>query len=181
MLPVLCFAQGTKVYFSPNGGCRDEVVSQISKARKSIDIAMYDFTSWPIAKELLKAKKSGVVIRIVLDKAQETQASSMRKYLTQKGFELRFHNGPGLMHNKFAIIDGQTLLTGSFNWTISADLKNEENLIVLTDAGVIRDYERRFEYIYRGSSKKGKNLIPARHQKHNESNLYFHSPVRFFR
>ena len=59
------------------------------------------------------------------------------------------------MHNKFAVIDGRVLLTGSFNWTASADKRNEENLLIIMDKDLIKKYEERFVYLWRSS---GRNL-----------------------
>lgn len=138
----------TRVYFSPDGGCQDVIISEIGRAGKSIDIAMYTFTSREIAEELVRAKDRGVRVRVVLDKGQETQTYSKSRYLIKRGFDVKYHAGSGIMHNKFAIIDGAVLITGSFNWTPTADRKNEENLLLITDPGIIKKYQERFEYLW---------------------------------
>jgi len=147
MLAINAFAE-TRVYFSPNGGCTDAIVKQISQAQKKIDIAMYAFTSRPIAQELVKAKEGGVAIRILLDKAQETQAYSKSRYFINKGIEVRYDTGSGLMHNKIGIIDGKVLITGSFNWTAQAEIRNAENLLIIEDPELIKKYSERFEYLW---------------------------------
>ncbi len=152
-LPNVLFAD-TKVYFSPNGGCQDAVISEIHTAQNTVDIAMYFLTSREIAQELVKAKERKVTVRIVLDQGQETQNYSKSRYLIKRGFEVKYHIGPGIMHNKFALIDGKVLLTGSFNWTPTANEKNEENLLIITDKDLIKKYEERFEYLWK-SSRKG--------------------------
>ncbi len=143
----------TQVYFSPNGGCQDAITSEISKTQKTIDIAMYYLTSREIAQELVKAKDRNVKVRIVLDQSQETQTYSKSRYLIKRGFEVKYHVGPGLMHNKFAVIDGKVLITGSFNWTPTANEKNEENLLIMTDKELILKYQARFEYLWEHSRK----------------------------
>jgi len=148
-----CFGEETSVYFSPNGGCQKAIISEISKAQKTIDIAMYYLTSREIAQELVKAKDRNVRVRIVLDKSQETQTYSKSRYLIKRGFEVKYHTGSGLMHNKFAIIDSKMLITGSFNWTPTADQKNEENLLIMTDKDLIKKYQTRFEYLWERSRK----------------------------
>lgn len=145
----------TKVYFSPNGGCQEAVITEITKAQKTIDIAMYSFTSREIAQALVEAQARHVMIRIVLDKAQRKERYSKSRYLISKGIDVKFHFGPGLMHNKFAVIDGRALLTGSFNWTASANKRNEENLLILMDNDLIKKYEERFEYLWQGSGIEG--------------------------
>jgi len=143
----------TLVYFSPNGGCQDAIITEISKAQKTIDIAMYYLTSREIAEELVKAKDRNVRIRIVLDPSQETQTYSKSRYLIKRGFEVKYYTGSGLMHNKFAIVDTKVLITGSFNWTPTANEKNEENLLIMTDSELIKKYEDRFGYLWERSRK----------------------------
>ena len=160
LIAVIAFAD-TQVYFSPNGGCQNAVITEIGKAQKTIDIAMYYLTSREIAQELVRAKDRNVKVRIVLDKSQEAQAYSKSRYLIKRGFEVKYHTGPGLMHNKFALIDDKVLITGSFNWTPTANQKNEENLLMITDKELIKKYEDRFEYLWKmgrkGELKEGQN------------------------
>ena len=141
----------TAVYFSPKGGCQDAIIGEIDKAQKTIDIAMYYFTSREIAQELVKVKYSNVKVRIVLDSSQEEEAYSKSRYFIDRGFEVRYYAGSGLMHNKFAVIDGKVLITGSFNWTPTADRKNEENLLIMTDKELLKKYSDRFEYLWEKS------------------------------
>ncbi len=155
--PWLCRGQEILVYFSPNGGCQQAVVSQIRKAAQSIDIAMYYLSSGDIARALVKARENNVRVRIVLDQGQEIEPASKSGYLVKHGFEIRYHLGFGLMHNKFAIIDGKSLITGSFNWTLTAEERNEENLLIITDAGTIEKYEERFNYLWDTSRVDSRN------------------------
>jgi phosphatidylserine/phosphatidylglycerophosphate/cardiolipin synthase-like enzyme len=137
-----------RVYFSPNGGCQEAVITEINKAQKSIDIAMFSITSREIAQALIKAKERGANVKIVLDTSQVKEHFSKGKYLISKGMDVKFHLGPGLMHDKFAVIDGRVLLTGSFNWTASADKKNAENLLIITDRGLAEKYIKQFKHLW---------------------------------
>ena len=138
----------TRVFFSPNGGCTDAIVKAISQSQKTIDIMMYSFSSRPIAQELVLAKDRGIKNRILLDRAQEKQKYSKSRYFIQRGFDVRYDTGSGLMHNKVGIIDGQLLVTGSFNWTAQAEKFNAENLLLLTDPTLIKAYQERFNYLW---------------------------------
>ena len=109
---------------------------------------MYYLTSREIAQELVKAKDRKVIVRIVLDKSQETQNYSKSRYLIKRDFEVKYHTGSGLMHNKFAIIDGKVLITGSFNWTDSAEHYNYENAIFISDPETIKKYQQKFDKIW---------------------------------
>jgi phosphatidylserine/phosphatidylglycerophosphate/cardiolipin synthase-like enzyme len=117
----------------------------------TIDIGMYSFTSRQIAQALVDAKNRNVQIRIVLDKAQKNEQYSKSRYLISNGIDVKYHLGPGLMHNKFAVIDGQEVITGSFNWTASAEKRNEENLLVITDKAFSKRYSERFNHLWSGS------------------------------
>jgi len=138
----------TRVYFSPNGGCTDAIVQEINRAQKSIDVMMYAFTSRPIVQEMVKAKERGVAIRVLLDKAQETQKFAKGRYFTNKGIEVRYDTGAGLMHNKVGIIDGKLVFAGSFNWTAQAEKYNAENLLVIDDQVLIKKYQERFDLLW---------------------------------
>jgi len=145
------FAESTKVLFSPNGGCQDAVVQEISQAQKTIDIAMYNLTTREISQEIIKAKERGVQIRVFLDQGEGNGKYSKGRYLMDKGVDVRFYAGTGLMHNKFAVIDNRVLITGSFNWTASAERENQENLLIITDQNVVKQYSQRFEILWRGN------------------------------
>jgi len=154
----LCVAQqDIKVYFSPNGGCQQAVISEIRKAAQTIDIAMYYLSSRDITRALVQASENNVRVRIVLDQSQEIEHASKSGYLIKHGFEVRYHLGFGLMHNKFAIIDGKSLITGSFNWTLTAEERNEENLLIITDEGTIEKYKERFNYLWNTSRLDSRN------------------------
>jgi phosphatidylserine/phosphatidylglycerophosphate/cardiolipin synthase-like enzyme len=155
------------VYFSPNGGCEKAVISEIRKASQTIDIAMYFLSSRDIARAVIKARDNNVRVRMVLDQGQEIESASKSGYLVKHAVDVRYHLGFGLMHNKFAIIDGKSLITGSFNWTRTAEERNEENLLVITgEKAAIEDFRRRFEYLWSTSrpdsrNAKGVQAVPA--------------------
>jgi len=164
--PWLCPAADIKVYFSPNGGCQHAVIDQIRSARRTIDIAMYYLSSPQIARALVDANQRQVQIRIVLDQSQEIESASKSGYLIKHGLKIKYHLGFGLMHNKFAVIDARSLITGSFNWTSTAQEKNEENLLIMTDQPLIAKYQERFEYLWNTSrfdlrNAQGVEILPA--------------------
>ena len=143
-------AESIRALFSPNGGCQEAVIQEISQAQKTIDIAMYNLTTREISQDLIKAKERGVQIRIFLDKGESNGKYSKGRYLMDKGIDVRFYAGTGLMHNKFAVFDNRRLITGSFNWTASAERNNQENLLIITDENVVKQYVQRFEILWAG-------------------------------
>ncbi len=87
-------------------------------------------TSKPIAKALVEAHQKGVQVEIILDKENFDKNSSMAKFLARAEIPL-FLDGKHTAHNKIIILDGETVITGSFNFTKAADEKNAENIMCL--------------------------------------------------
>lgn len=120
-----------EAFFSPNGSATEAVVQEIRSARQEVLVQAYSFTSKPIAKALIDAKKRGVKIEAVLDKSNATAKYSAATFLYNAGIQVLIDDKHAIAHNKIMIIDRQTLITGSFNFTAAAENKNAENLLVL--------------------------------------------------
>ncbi len=128
-----------EVYFSPNGGCTDAIVKTIDAAQKSLLVQAYFFTSSPIAKALVEAKKRGLDVRVILDKSQIAGGYSSAETLAQGGVPTWIDSQHAVAHNKVIIVDGTTVITGSFNFTSGAEKNNAENLLILHDNKPLAD------------------------------------------
>lgn len=140
-----------KAYFSPNGHIRARIIEEISNSKNSIDIAMFNFTSYGTQSALNKALKRGVKIRIIADLGESEDIHSVIGPLKESGFMVKLVKGKGkngLMHNKFAIFDRKILLTGSYNWTETAEHYNYENALFLTERSIINEYEKEFDLLW---------------------------------
>ena len=73
------------VYFSPKGGCTEAVVAALDKAKSTVPVQAYSFTSAPIAKALVEAHRWGVKVQAVLDKSQRTESFSTRPVVVKDG------------------------------------------------------------------------------------------------
>jgi phosphatidylserine/phosphatidylglycerophosphate/cardiolipin synthase-like enzyme len=107
------------------------VLSTVKAAQKSIRVAAYSFTSQPIAAALVDARKRGVDVRVVADAKSNTGKYTAVTYLANQGVPARLNDRYAIHHHKFMVVDGQTLQTGSFNYSKSAEEKNAENVLVL--------------------------------------------------
>ena len=134
----------TEVYFSLYGNPQKEIIKNINQAEAFINIAMYIFTDREIALPLAKARERGVKVRLYLDKDQVDYKYSQSRLLVQKGIKTRISTNNYVMHHKFAIIDNRILLTGSYNWTFSANNRNDENLMVIDDPEIIEIFQNQF-------------------------------------
>jgi phosphatidylserine/phosphatidylglycerophosphate/cardiolipin synthase-like enzyme len=146
-----------EVYFSPHGGCTDAIIRELNKAKSTVLVQAYSFTSAPIAKTLLNAHKRRVKVEVILDKSQRTQKYSSATFLFNTGITTKIDVEHAIAHNKVMIIDGETVITGSFNFTTAAENKNAENLLIIHDKKLASFYIKnwqehdRHSEVYRGS------------------------------
>ena len=131
---------GIQVYFSPHGGCTEAVVENLNKATNSVLVQAYSFTSAPIAQALVDAKKRRVNVQVILDKSQRTEKYSSADFVAHAGIPTFIDAKHAIAHNKIMVIDGRTILTGSFNFTKAAESNNAENLLVIKDIELARKY-----------------------------------------
>ncbi|MBP8036260.1 MAG: phospholipase D family protein [Negativicutes bacterium] len=130
--PNIVNATGTiEVAFSPNGGGAATIIKAIGQAQKTIKVQAYSFTNADIAKALLDASKRGVQVRVVLDKSQETEKYTSATFLANSGVPVRIDDDFAIAHNKIMILDDETVITGSFNFTKAAEERNAENVLVI--------------------------------------------------
>ena len=134
----------TEVYFSLYDNPQKEIIKNINQTEAFINIAMYIFTDKEIAIPLVKAQERGVKVRLYLDQDQVDYQYSQSRFLVQKGIKVRISTNNYIMHHKFAIIDNRLLLTGSYNWTFSANNRNDENLMVIDDPEIIEIFQNQF-------------------------------------
>ena len=134
----------TEVYFSLSDNPQKTIIKNINQAEAFINIAMYIFTDREIAIPLVKARERGVKVRVYLDQDQVDYKYSQSRFLVQKGIKVRISTNNYIMHHKFAIIDNRLLLTGSYNWTFSANKRNDENLMVIDDPEIIEIFQNQF-------------------------------------
>jgi phosphatidylserine/phosphatidylglycerophosphate/cardiolipin synthase-like enzyme len=137
---------GISVYFSPSGGCTEAIVAEIEKAQKSIKLQAYSFTSAPIAKAIVDANKRGVQVTAILGKSQRTEKYSSATFLQNQNVPVFIDAKHAIAHNKIILIDGKTIITGSFNFTKAAEENNAENLLIIRGkADLVGGYERNFQ------------------------------------
>jgi cardiolipin hydrolase len=137
-----------EVYFSPGDACWRRIVQLCSRVEKSLDICVFTITDDRIAGAILDAHRRGIPVRVITDNEKAYDEGSAVTRLSQAGVAVRVDNSPYHMHHKFAVFDGDAVLTGSYNWTRGASEYNEENLVVLRDRTLIAAYRTAFERLW---------------------------------
>ncbi len=135
------------VCFTPGQSCLPKVIKSIDNSKSSILLLGYSFTSKPITQALIQAKKRGVNVRIVLDHSQQYQKYSKEviQILLNNRLDVRFDHSVKIAHNKVLIIDNLQTITGSYNWSHSAEFNNAENLVFINAQEVAKRYTVYFE------------------------------------
>lgn len=122
-----------RVYFSPGGRCTDAIVAEIKGAKATLDVQAYSFTSPSIASAVKAAFERGVKVRLVLDSSQRTNRYLSAMYLFNGNVPVWIDDRHAIAHNKVMLIDGKTIITGSFNFTQAAERSNAENVLIIHD------------------------------------------------
>lgn len=125
------------VYFSPGGGSRAAILEQIRGAREEIIAVLYYFTDQGLADALSESNRAGVAISVLLDKSQRKGKYSQAQRLTDSGIAVMFDVRHRILHHKFMVVDGEVLITGSQNWTKSAETANAENTLIIANSPVL--------------------------------------------
>lgn len=120
----------------------------MARARKTADVCVFTITDDRLADALLDAHRRAVAVRIITDDSKAEDLGSDVDRLGRAGIAVRVDRSPYHMHHKFAILDGSTLMTGSYNWTRGAARDNEENLIVTGDPRLVSPFVTTFERLW---------------------------------
>ncbi len=138
----------TQVYFSPGDDCPQIIVNQLQRASSSIDICVFTITDNRIADAIRDAFVRGVAVRIISDNDKSLDPGSDIERLMGLGVPVRIDQTDHHMHHKYAVFDQKTTLTGSYNWTRSADKHNDENFLITSEAAINRAYLGHFDRLW---------------------------------
>jgi phosphatidylserine/phosphatidylglycerophosphate/cardiolipin synthase-like enzyme len=141
-------AEVVAVGFSP-GEAESIVLSTIGSARRELRLAAYSFSSRKVMYALAAARRRGVDVRLVLDSKGASRTSI--KFLRDNGISFRTCLAYKIMHNKFVVIDGAIVQTGSFNYTRAAALDNAENVLVLRSPPLAATYLQEWSRLWEES------------------------------
>ncbi len=138
----------SQVYFSPGDDCPQIIVNQLQRASSSIDICVFTITDNRIADAIRDAFVRGVAVRIISDNDKSLDPGSDIERLMGLGVPVRIDQTDHHMHHKYAVFDQKTTLTGSYNWTRSADKHNDENFLITSEAAINRAYLGHFDRLW---------------------------------
>ena len=141
----LAKAEVVGIYFTPPADVAAAVVDVIDQSKFEVLVQAYGFTHNGIAQALVRAHTRGVTVKVLLDAKTDSTNRYVTDLLVTQQIPLRLDAGHAIAHNKVIVVDGELVITGSFNFTNSAQTRNAENLLVLKSTELADSYKANWQ------------------------------------
>ena len=142
---------GTRIdiLFSPDDGTAARIVELIRGAHERIDFMAYAFTSDDIAEAMLERANAGVAVTGVFEEGQYyANIGTEFNRLLDAGLDVRLDGNRRNMHHKVIIIDGEVVILGSYNFSNNAEVRNDENTLIVFNPDIAELYKAEFERVF---------------------------------
>jgi phosphatidylserine/phosphatidylglycerophosphate/cardiolipin synthase-like enzyme len=166
--PQVTLSDGTELenYFSTHDHVADRLVAEINRARQSLHFLAFSFTHKAMGEAMLGRAETGVQVQGVFEKSQATSSYSEFNHFRSFGRKVEVYTDANSynMHHKVIVIDGQTTVAGSFNFSDGADKQNDENVVIFRSRKIAERFEAEFRRVF-GAAKKAATtgeLVDAR-------------------
>jgi phosphatidylserine/phosphatidylglycerophosphate/cardiolipin synthase-like enzyme len=137
------------VYFSPDDSVQASFIDLVDNAQQSIYFMAFSFTADEIGDAVRARAQDGVAVAGVMETEQvNSNIGTEFDPFRQAGLDVLRDGNEGLMHHKVMIIDENTVIFGSYNFTNSAETKNDENLIVIYNEEIAAQFMAEFQRVY---------------------------------
>lgn len=136
------------IFTSEDAALETLIVPTVQSANSSIRFLAFSFTDFPLADAMIQRAQQGVSVLGVIDKTQSGGQGSELGTLYCANIPVRQDGNPQFMHSKVIIIDDRYVITGSLNFSTSAEESNDENVIVIDNPDIARLYVQDFERVY---------------------------------
>jgi phosphatidylserine/phosphatidylglycerophosphate/cardiolipin synthase-like enzyme len=138
-----------EVYFSPDDHVALRIAALLRGAEQSIYFMAYSLTANDFGEIIRQKAQDGVKVAGVMDESQvKSNAGTEYSAFTKAGLPVYLDGNPGLMHHKVIIIDQKIVITGSYNFTASAERTNDENVVIFFDPQFAAQYMAEFQRVY---------------------------------
>jgi phosphatidylserine/phosphatidylglycerophosphate/cardiolipin synthase-like enzyme len=140
--------QQSHAFFSPGEDCRQAIIRQMNLSLRELKICVFTISDDEISRAILAAHRKGVAVRIITDNEKSLDQGSDIDKFAREGIEVKMDNSKNHMHHKFMIRDKQSVITGSYNWTLSAARFNHENILLTKEPVVVDSYTNSFDRLW---------------------------------
>jgi len=153
-----------RTYFSPKGGGQEAILEELKKAKKSLRFMVFSMTDKAMNDVVLeKQMKENVKVDGLFDDCMARSSySSYKVFKTDPSIQLYRDGNQALMHHKVIVIDDETVVTGSFNFSANAEVTNNENILIIKSANIAKQYDAEFARL-KYAALNNKDLPPYNH------------------
>lgn len=147
---------GTPVdtYFSPDDGVQAILLDILGEAQESIYFMAFSFTADPLGDVIRARAEEGVTVAGVMDDDQvKSNQGTEFDLFSQAGLDVYRDGNPGQMHHKIMIVDESIVIVGSYNFTNSAETRNDEDLLIIYNEQIAAQFVEEFRRVY-GQAKE---------------------------
>jgi len=142
-----------EVLFSPTGQRRvleERIAAEVRSAEREIRVAMFHFTSDRLLQALAERRRAGLAVSVLIDAAQADEEILDRLRAAKLDVRRATPRGEGArFHHKFCVLDSRAVITGSYNWTVLADVANHENVVIVRQEGAARAFRDEFDRLWK--------------------------------
>lgn len=135
-------------YFAPEDKVAEKIIARLKQAARTIEFMAFAFTDEQIGAAVLERAQGGVVVRGVFETTYADSSASQYGKFKRAGLDVRLDGNPFLMHHKVFIVDGKTVIFGSFNFSRNAAEQNDENLLIIDDLPLAQAFAAEFARVY---------------------------------
>ena len=167
-------------YFAPEDAVADQIIGEIQSAQEHIRFLAFVFTSEAIADAMVERFRSGVAVQGIIEARNWEQSGSQADRLRVALDDVLTDGNRYSMHHKVIIIDDETVVLGSYNFTNSAESYNDENVLIIHDVEVaalfVEEFRRAYEEAQRQAALGRKAVLTgvARRRWKRPSPLHQH-------
>jgi phosphatidylserine/phosphatidylglycerophosphate/cardiolipin synthase-like enzyme len=147
---------GTQIetYFSPDDGVEAHINDVLEGAQSSIYFLAFSFTSDQLGETVRAKANEGLKISGVMEEQQvKSNVGTEYDQFKQAGLDVLIDGNPGQMHHKVMIVDNEIVIVGSYNFTRSAEERNDENLIMIHNEQIAKFFLQEFQRVYQVAQK----------------------------
>lgn len=138
-----------EVYFSPDDGVADRIFAVLNEAEESIYFMAFSFTTDEFGEIIREQAENGLTVAGVMEEEQvKSNIGTEYDPFKQAELDVFIDGNEGQMHHKTMIVDGQIVITGSYNFSRSAEIRNDENVIIIYNEIIADFFSKEFQRVY---------------------------------
>ncbi|MCS7179378.1 MAG: phospholipase D-like domain-containing protein [Anaerolineae bacterium] len=142
-----------EVYFAPEDKVASHLIPVLSAARQSIRFMAFSFTSQDIGDTLIQLARRGISVEGVVESRGSDAPYAQYPRLREAGIPVWKDGNPYLLHHKVFIVDGQSVILGSYNFSSSAEKDNDENLLIIHNPGVAQAFLDEYNRVWQQAER----------------------------